>query len=85
MKTLAERIATKLESVFCGLYAVHDLLVKELDEALKDGISNEYLPYHLYNVIDSIYPQKSVPQLYTLNLIAEEMQAYEHLHGSNSR
>ena len=69
MKEIAERIATKVESIYTGLVAVHNLLVFEIEKA----ITYDYTVVSVYEAIDRIYPLGNMPTLYLINIIAREM------------
>lgn len=69
MHEIAERIVTQAESIYCGLVAVHKLLVEEIEQAL----NKDYSPVVVLEAIYRVYPLGTMPDLKLIKVIYTEM------------
>lgn len=69
MHEIAERIATQIESIYCGLVAIHKLLVEEIEKALNE----DYSPVAVLEAIDRTYPLGSMPDLKLVKIVYTEL------------
>lgn len=77
MKTLSERIATRLIEEDGSLNDIRELLVEEFEKVLNNVTNVGLLPMQIYNALCNTYPQREYCLSYTCNAIYNEIVAYK--------